>query len=331
MASAVPAHAADVTVKASLDSVYIMMGRITEMKIDVDQPAGAKGGFPLLSKIGESGVIPVCNDSVEFRAPTKIDTVRSGARVKLTYHVPVQSFDSGFYRLPELAYVAGKDTVYTKSLSLKVIPYTPAEADTPIADFAGVAKPDKSKLIDYIPDFIVEWWWLILIALLAIAGAIWAVRRYRKQGSILPPKPQPAPYDVAVSALRELKEKKLWEQGMEKDYFTELTEILRVYLSKRFGINAMEMTSRQILAALNRNPETKDKRAYIRQILDMADFVKFAKVRPLPDDNEKAFDNALKFVHETKPQPKPESDGQQDATDKSKQNPSYGKEVKKNV
>ena len=125
--------------------------------------------------------------------------------------------------------------------------------------------------------------------------------RYRKNGYIIPPKPEPSPYETAMSALASLKEKKLWEQGMEKEYFTELTEILRVYLNRRFGINAMEMTSRQIMASLASNKDIKEKRSYVRQILDMADFVKFAKVRPLPADNIASYDNAVKFVEETKP------------------------------
>ena len=76
----------------------------------------------------------------------------------------------------------------------------------------------------------------------------------------------------------------------------------------RFGINAMEMTSRQILGAMKNNKELRDKRDYVRQILNMADFVKFAKVRPLPDDNIASFENARKFVEETKPVPVEESE-----------------------
>ena len=297
------AQAQTVTVKAGLDSAYILMGRVTALKLTVDQPKNVKGVFPLLKNPNQDGLILVCNDSVELRTPTKIDTVTRGNELRITLSVPLQAFDSGYYKLPAFEFVAGQDTVRSNRIGFKVIPVVPAEADMPIADFAGVSKPADSKFTDMIPDVIWNWWWLILIVLAAIGVFIWAMRRYKKEGTILKPKPAPAPYDVAVASLRELKGKKLWEQGMEKEYFTDLTEILRVYLAKRFGINAMEMTSRQIIAALNRNPETKDKKSYVRQILDMADFVKFAKVRPLPDDNELAFDNALKFVHETKPVP----------------------------
>ncbi len=116
---------------------------------------------------------------------------------------------------------------------------------------------------------------------------------------------------------------------MEKEYFTELTDVLRVYLFGRFGINAMEMTSRQILGALKNNKETRDKRDYIRQILNMADFVKFAKVRPLPDDNIASFENALKFVEETKPLPPADDDEQSPETNQNQKDNSKKKNKNK--
>lgn len=291
---------ASATVQARLDSVNLLMGKMTTLHLSVTQPKGAKGSFPILGRIRDNGIIPVCGDSVELRAPSKIDTVETGNSMTVNYDIPLQAFDSGYYRLPEFAYVSGKDTVFSKSLAIKVVPVL-AEADTPIHDYASVSGPENPSIFDHVPDWVIDYWWILLIALLAAAVAFYAVRRYRSQGSLLPKKPEPTPYEAALSSLRVLKEKKLWEQGMEKEYYTELTDILRHYLFRRFGINAAEMTSRQILAALKKNKETADKRVYFRQILDMADFVKFAKVRPLPDDNVKSYDNALRFVEETRP------------------------------
>ena len=288
------------TVKVRLDSVNLLMGKMTTLHLSVTQPKGAKGSFPILGSIRDNGIIPVCGDSVELRAPSKIDTVESGNSVTVNYDIPLQAFDSGYYRLPEFAYVSGRDTVLSKSLGIKVVPVL-AEADTPIHDYASVSGPENPSIFDHVPDWVVDYWWVLLIVLIMAVAALYAVRRYRSQGSLLPKKPEPTPYEAAVSALRTLKEKKLWEQGMEKEYYTELTDILRHYLFRRFGINAAEMTSRQILAALKKNKEIADKRVYFRQILDMADFVKFAKVRPLPDDNVKSYDNALRFVEETRP------------------------------
>lgn len=294
--------AAAPVVQAKLDSVHLLMGNMTTVHVTLTQPKNAKVAFPLLQQVRENGVIPVCGDSVELRAPSRIDTVESGANIKITYDVPVQAFDSGYYHLPEFAFVDGKDTIRSKSLALKVVPVL-AEADTPIHDYASTADPENPSIFDAVPDWVLDYWWILLILILAIAAFIYGMRRYRREGSILPKKPVPTPYEEAMAGLSALKEKKLWEQGMEKEYFTDLTEILRRYLFRQFGINAIEMTSRQILAALSKNDELKDKRAYFRQILDMADFVKFAKVRPLPDDNVLAFDNAVRFVRETKPNP----------------------------
>lgn len=296
-------------IKASLDSTILMMGRITHMRITVDQEKGMKGSFPLFSRLKENGVIGVCGDSVELRAPVAADTVENGNNLKISYKVPVQSFDSGYYQLPEIEFVVGRDTARSNHVALKVVPVI-VDAGMPIDDYANVADPENGSIFDNVPDWVVNYWWLILLGLLLAGGGYFLWRRYRKDGSILGKKPEPTPYEKAMAALVALKAQKLWEQGMEKEYYTELTDILRVYLYGRFGINAMEMTSRQILACLSSNPETKEKRNYVRQILNMADFVKFAKVRPLPDDNVASYDNAYKFVKETEPlPPEPEADG----------------------
>lgn len=300
LCTAANAAAAPASISAKLDSATLLMGRTTMLQLSVEVDKNTKGHLPLFEASKVEGIIPVCNDSVELRHPVKIDTVDAGRAWRINYQIPVQSFDSGYYELPQFEYVAGADTSRSNNVYLRVYPVNAKESD-PNAPYAGVADPENPSIFDSIPDFIYYNWWILLIAAALIAAGIYIWIRYRKVGHILPPKPEPSPYEVASKALAELKTKKLWENGMEKEYFTELTEILRVYLYKRFGINAMEMTSREILNSLKSNKDTQDKRAYFRQILSMADFVKFAKVRPLPADNIEAYDNAVKFVEETKP------------------------------
>ena len=116
------------------------------------------------------------------------------------------------------------------------------------------------------------------------------------------PKPVP-PYERAIDELNKLRGEKLCENGQEKEFYTRLTDILRTYLHGRFGVNAMEMTSTQIRHAIQSNEETRLSKANMERVLETADFVKFAKVRPLPDDNVKAFNSAIQFVEDTKPQP----------------------------
>ncbi len=300
--SGLSAHAGPLMVKARLDSVSVLMGRLTTLRLEVVEDAGSRGGFELLEAARQQGrpYATICGDSVELRTSYATDTVDLGSgRIQINYAVPVQVFDSGTYRIPDLLYRTGSDSVRSNQLWLRVVPVN-VTAEDPIAGYASVAKPEGKSMLDNVPDWLYNYWWLIIILLLAIGLGIWILTRPKQKGFIAPRrKPAPTPYEVAMTRLKALKGRKLWEQGMEKEYFTELTDILRVYLDKRFGINAMEMTSRQIMDTLRLNPLIKDKREYMRRILDMADFVKFAKVRPLPADNISAYDNAVNFVEET--------------------------------
>lgn len=295
-----------VQVNARLDSVNLLMGNVTMLYLEAVQDKGKPGGFTIFRNVdARQGYVGVCGDSVELRTSFSIDTVELGSnRIQLNYKVPVQAFDSGTFRLPEFVYVSESDSARSNALTLNVIPVK-VTADDPIAGFARVADPENPSIFDKVPNWLADWWWLFLIIALAAAGGWWAYKRYKKEGTVLRKKPEPTPYETAIRQLKELKNKNLWEMGREKEYFTDLTDILRVYLDRRFGINAMEMTSREIMDHLY-NSDVKDKRDYVRQILSVADFVKFAKVRPLPADNIAAYENALKFVEETKPEEKPE-------------------------
>ena len=298
-ALSVPA-AASVKVTASLDSASIMMGRVDTLRLIVDRDAAAQGVFPLFNKIGAEGIVTLVNDTVELGVPV-IDTVKQeGSRIIERLRVPVQVFDSGFYRLPPFVYMTAADSVGSNEVELTVVPVKVGENDA-ISDYKDISDPSDRSFWDWLPDWLYDLWWLWLLLIAAIAAAVYFGRKYRKTGKFiqLPEKPQPKPWTVALERLESLKSKNLWENGMEKEYFTQLTDILRDYLYARFGINAMEMTSRQIMQTLADQAEAGEHRSYVRRILDIADFVKFAKVRPLPADNMEAYDNAVNFVKET--------------------------------
>ncbi len=307
MSAMLPAtmHAGRTMLSARLDTATMMMGSVNTLRLEVVQDEGVKGEFPLLRNFGERGYVTLLNDTIELRSDIKVDTTKVGSgRIQIDYKVPVQVFDSGYYRLPEFVYVAGRDSVRSSRLLLIVRPVN-VKADDPISPLSDPAEPENPSIFDSLPDWLVYYWWVILLALLLCSGGWWAWRRYRKEGTILPSRPEPPAYDVALGRLQRLKARKLWESGQEKEFYTILTDILRDYLDGRFGIKAMEMTSSQIMDTLAADRTLRDPRQMMRQILDMADFVKFAMVRPLPEDNVKAFDNAVAFVEATRPVEKP--------------------------
>ena len=299
---------ANVAISAKLDSVNLIMGRINTLHLEVVENKGVNGRLSVFQQIDKArGYALLCGDSVELSTNYKVDTIELGSgKLQLNYSIPVQVFDSGSYKLPKFVYYAGKDSAISNSLSFNVYPVD-VKAEDEISPLAGEFEPDGQRWYDWVPDWILDFWWIFLIIFLAVCAGLYGMRNFKRKGiPFIAPKVLPKPWETALASLQRLKSRKLWEQGMEKEYFTDLTDILREYLFERFGINAMEMTTRQIMDKIYES-DLRDKREYVKQILNVADFVKFAKVRPLPADSIAAYENARKFVEETIPSEKDES------------------------
>ena len=103
-----------------------------------------------------------------------------------------------------------------------------------------------------------------------------------------------------MKELDEIKQQKLWQQGRNKEYYTLITDTLRRYIVDRFGINAMEMTSGEILDIIRKQQEANSVYESLKQIMQLSDFVKFAKMNPLPDENDLSLMNAYLFINQTK-------------------------------
>lgn len=288
IAGALVAPAANIKISAAIDSTVVEMGSRAVITINVADPSHS-GEVVDLPKDGTD------NDAFDV-VEVKTDTTPGG----YTYSMLIQAWYPGVLTMAPFRYAAGSDTAVSDVLTLKVLP-VPMDSTQTLNPLEGAVNPPR-KWYDYIPDWI-PW---ALLALAFCALVIWGVFiyiNYRRTGHVLAFKPKPVdPYAEAMSALGRLRQSRLAESGKEKEYYTSLVDILRLYLHRRFSINAMEMSSTQILDSLRRNPETRDNQPRIKQILELADFVKFAKVRPMPDDNIKSFNTVEQFVEATKPQ-----------------------------
>ncbi len=304
------AFAAPATLKARLDTAVLTMGRTTTLSLELVQDKGARGVFPLDTS-------DTITSAVEIAARPKPDTVNLGNnRIQINKRLIVQAFDSGVYVLPPVLYIAGTDTVASDRVTLKVVPVKVKQGDE-IVDFKPVEEI-PSKFLDWLPDFVTDYWWAFLFAFLLLACCAAAYGLWWRKGinPLKPEKKRLPPYEEAVQRLEELKQRQLWQNGEDKEYYTVLTDILRDYIFRRFEINAVEMTTTQIVATLKKNDETRAVNEQLSEILAMADFVKFANVKPIADDNEMAFTRARQFVDHTRPVETP-ADGKADkaATD----------------
>lgn len=252
--------------------------------------------------------------SVTRISPLEADTsdIHNG-RIQIDQQLLLQSFDSGTYVLNPIRYVQGNETIASNRLVLKVMP-VPVDTLTTIHDYADVQDVDR-RFVDYLPDFLVDYGLWILALIIVLGAGYYLYRRLSRKGVetkekviVIPP------YELAIQELDSLRSDKLCEQGREREFYTRLTDILRQYLQGRFGINAMEMTSTQIRHMLQTNEETRLSKRNMDQVLETADFVKFAKVRPLPEDNTRSFNSAIQFVEDTKPLPPAQADDDTDET-----------------
>ena len=291
VATAMGAWGGNATFKAKLDSATLLMGKTTALHLEITQDKDARGFFP-----GEQA--DTLNAMVEIAERPKADTTDLGNnRIQINRDLIIQSFDSGMWVIKPIPYVVNGDTAYCNQLSLKVLPVDVSQMKD-IHDIKPV-EDVPFNLLDWLPNY----WWAWLLALLLIGGGIWVYRKYYKKGinPLKPSRKRLPPYEEAMINLQNLKAAQLWQRSQEKEYFTGLTDILRVYIDRRFDINAVEMTSSQIIDTLKKNDETRAVNEQLEMILEVADIVKFANARPLADDNEVAYQRAVNFVEATRP------------------------------
>ncbi len=306
--------AAQVKVTAKIDSVDVIQGALRRVDVEVVQPEQLSLRWLTDRPADANPMEPIeLIPGVEVNSASAVDTVNLGSgRLQLNRTLLIQPWDSGEFVIPGIALVAGADTFRSSQLVIKVFT---ADIDTMTTIHTwGPAVAQPRGFFDWVPDWIADYWWAYLIGLLLIGGAVAAYIINRKGGFRealkAPAKPIP-PYEKAMEQLAVLKQRQLCEKGQEKTYYTELTEILRQYLEGRFGINAMEMTTPQIKRAVRATVPAEAAPGLMNEVLEMADYVKFAKMRPLPEDNVRAFEQAIKFVENTRPAPEAEQKGKE--------------------
>ena len=110
-------------------------------------------------------------------------------------------------------------------------------------------------------------------------------------------------HEKALRLLKELEARQLWQSGRIKEYYSELSDIVRIYLEERFSIPAMEQTTDELLALLKKQNDSRTElrkaRPELKLILRTADLAKFAKANPLPDEHSACMAAALQMVQLT--------------------------------
>lgn len=289
-----------IVVSAVLDSTTIFIGDQTDLHLQATMDATEQVSLPVYGEI----LMP----EIEIVDRTIADTAQlSDGRMQVNQYLTITSFkDSLFYIAPQ-PFVCGGDTLWSEPLSLNVV--QPFEVDTTLA----------ITDIKDIQDAPIWWWGIIrwiLLGLLLIGlgiGIYYLVRYIRKHKTGATEEEEQAPLrpaeEVALEKLDEIKAEKIWQEGKVKEYHTELTDVIREYISRRYEVSSTEKTSDETLRELKPlMKEQKDLFDRLRKMLSLADLVKFAKWTTTPDENESALLTAYDFVRETTPTENYESD-----------------------
>ena len=149
------------------------------------------------------------------------------------------------------------------------------------------------------------WLWLFLLALLAGLIYAWRRRMRGRGGFAMGPSQGPprSPEELAREALETLRSSNLWLEGRRREFYFELTEILRLYLENRVRIPATRLTTTELLRHLRQAELDKEVGGVVRKIMDRADLVKFAKLAPAGGWGEEDIDAALSIVASLEPPP----------------------------
>ena len=278
--------------QSKLDTATVTLGAPTMLHLSLHAPSGQSYRWPAPDSL--AGKVQVLQRKA---SDTIWEKDRSSYLLKQDWQLV--AFDSGFFALPPIRLTRSSDTSkYLESeallLTVKSLPVDTTRA------FREIKGPRE---VPY--DWSYLWWYGAALAVL-IALSWWGYRYWKSRQQLTTAeaaevKASSPPHVRAMEALQALQAEKLWQQGFTKEYHIRLSEITRLYIQERFGLNALEQTSDETLRSAKLMGINPDVVQHLTYILTLSDTAKFAKVIPVGEENEQAWKLSCKIVADTMP------------------------------
>lgn len=281
----------DARVNARMDATKIMTGDEARLFIEV-QHNSASGRV-------EWAAIPDTFNSLEVKEKGKIDTLKQGQITTYRQRLLITGFDSGIFKIPAFTFAVIPNggtpyTMQTDSFSLLV--------QSVAVDTTKSFKPIKGILL--VKSTWMDYLLYIVGAVILVGLTIFIVLYFVKNKKVAAPKPQgkvETLTEVTLRLLAELEAKQLWQKKQIKEYYVELTDIVRNYIEARFHTPALELTTDELLYKAQLHKELMPYHGMLSAILYTADLAKFAKAQPMPQEHVDAMEQAKEFVSRSKP------------------------------
>ena len=236
---------------------------------------------------------------IDKTKPEPFNTKNTGTVRQFRQVITITSFDSGFWVIPPFKFFLKGDTtpiIESSALLLEVQTLQTDTAATSVKDIKPIfeEKWDWKALLPYV------YWGTGILAILAAAIYLgyYMSKKNKKTQSAKPILTEP-PHITALRELELIRQKKIWTDGKYKEYYTSITDVLRSYIEGRFEVNAMELTTEEILQIFRTQVVDTESKRKLQQILEISDFVKFAKATPIESENEMTLNYAFDFVNGT--------------------------------
>lgn len=290
---------AQIKVNAVIDSSKIRIGEQTKLDVYVSYDANAAKDL----KIEWPSFEDTITGKIEIVSQSRIDSTipdkTNPAIIQQHQQFIVTAFDSGYFAIPPFKFIVNGDTanpVMTEALFLQVNTVPTDTTDATIKDI----KPPFGEPFDWKWYLPMIYWSAAAILIVALIVFIILKLTKKKPEQVVEKKPDVPPHIIALAQLEKVKEEAVWKEGKTKEYYSAISDSVRLYIEGRFGIQALELTTDEIVRAFKSqvvDPVSKEK---LQQLLVLADFVKFAKQIPIEQEHTMALQNAFDFVNGTK-------------------------------
>lgn len=231
----------------------------------------------------------------------KTTAINNSDNVIMTQNLTLTSFDTGYVYVPEIAVTYSKslkDSVrYTLRTDEQELYVTTVAVDTTEA-----FRPIKGVMRQGLTAKEVFPWIAIVIIIAGVVYLIIYLKKHKKMKDVVVEEKKKPTIPAIVTArtkLAEMKDNEVWNTTLTKDYYTDLTDIAREYLEGQFEIDAIEMTTDEIMEAVGRLNISDLTRSKLQDTLTTADLVKFAKANPSAEQNKQSFSDINNFVEDS--------------------------------
>lgn len=266
------------------DTNRILIGEQVQLQLEARLPENSEFTWP---------VLPDTIPGLEVVKASAIDTISKDGFWTIRQNYRLTSFDSGYTAIPPLDLQVGNKTYTSAAIAMMVsLPEMSEEQD-----MYDIKAPREAPF---------NWQRLLVlvglgILLAAVIITIIYFLRKRRKGPAPEPEHHLPPYEFAMMQLHELEKEQLWQSGRIKEFYSRLTDILRLYLEREKGIPAMESTADEVSDQVSQMRLSKEMKQQVKDLMSLSAMVKYAKEKPGTAANERSLETVRQFLEETKP------------------------------